>query len=271
MQFSFSDLAEITGRVADLSREVGAYLRQEQGLFTSDDIRTKGLHDYVTYVDKEAERRIVQVLRSLLPGAGFLAEEETREEGTDDLKWIIDPLDGTTNFIHRLPVYAISIALARKEEILSAVVFEVNRQECFSTFQENDTLMNGDPVKVSAIDLLSEALLATGFPYAEFDRLENYLRFLQFGMLKSQGIRRYGSAAVDLAYVACGRFDAFFEYGLKPWDVAAGILLVKNAGGQIQDFAGGRNYLHGKEILATNQLLTPVLSEALKMHFGNMH
>jgi myo-inositol-1(or 4)-monophosphatase len=271
MQFSFSNLSEITARVAELSRVIGAYLRQEQGKLSMEDIQTKGLHDYVSYVDQEAERRIVQELRSILPEAGFLAEEEVREEGKEGLKWIIDPLDGTTNYIHGLPVYAVSIALAKQDEILSAVVFEANRQECFTAFRGNETRMNGETVHVSGKIKLSEALLATGFPYSDFDRLEHYLQFLRFGMKACRGIRRYGSAAVDLAYVSCGRFDAFFEYGLKPWDVAAGALLVANAGGRVQDFNGGNQYLYGQEILAATPALTEVLTEALQTHFASMH
>lgn len=271
MQFSYSDLSEICLGVSGLSKELAAYLRQEQDKLVIEDIRTKGLHDYVTYVDEEAEKRIVQFLRNLLPAAGFLAEESTREEGTAGLRWIIDPLDGTTNYIHQLPVFSISIALARKDEILLATVYEANRQECFTAFSGSETKLNGLPVSVSPVSALSEALLATGFPYAEFDRLDSYLRFLRYGMTESQGIRRFGSAAVDLAYVACGRFDAFFELGLKPWDVAAGSLLVQNAGGRVTDFSDGDSYLHGKEILAANPLLAPVLLEALQLHFGNMH
>lgn len=269
MEFTDVQLEKITAETAHIAAEAGRFLKKEILNLSKKDIETKGKHDYVTYVDRETERFLVGELTKLLPRAGFLAEEEHRVESETGFKWIIDPLDGTTNYIHKLPVYSISIALSQDEEIILGIVLEVNNDECFTTFKGAETYLNGRKVRVSSTSDPGESLLATGFPYADYDRLREYMTFLERMIRLGRGVRRYGSAAVDLAYVACGRFDAFFEYGLKPWDVAAGSLLVKNAGGHILDFSGEGNYIHGKEILATNPgLLAPLLAQ-LRECFGN--
>jgi myo-inositol-1(or 4)-monophosphatase len=169
------------------------------------------------------------------------------------MRWIIDPLDGTTNFIHGIPLYTVSIALEKDNELVVGVVFEVNLGECFYAWKNGGAWMNESRIAVSEASQLRNALCATGFPYKDFPHLTRYFDTLRFLFQNSRGVRRIGSAALDLAYVACGRFDAFYEYNLNPWDVAGGALIVKEAGGTVSDFSGGTNFLHGKEIAATNK------------------
>ncbi len=253
--------------VCEIARSAGRFLREENNHIRNSDIEVKGLHDYVTYVDRQAEDMIVSELRKLLPGAGFLAEESTRETGQADLLWVIDPLDGTTNYIHHIPVYAVSIALLERGRAVLGIVYEVNRDECFSTCLDGPALLNGMEIKVSETTDLRESLIATGFPYTDHSRLKGYTGILSVLMEEARGIRRLGSAAVDLAYVACGRFDGFFEYGLHPWDVAAGAMLVQNAGGRVGNFTGESSYLYGREIVAANPHMYPRLQELTMQHF----
>lgn len=245
-------LAALETEVCQLAREVAAFQRQELAVFDRGNIEHKGVHDLVSYVDRQSEERLVARLQQLLPEAGFITEEGTVAQEDKALRWIIDPLDGTTNFTHGLPFFSISIALAAGEELLLGVVYESNREECFSAYRDGGARLNGQPIRVSEVPVLDQALLATGFPYYAFDRIENYLDVLRYFMQHTQGMRRLGSAALDLAYVACGRFEGYFEYNLNSYDVAAGALLVSEAGGQVTDFHGGKSYLFGREILAAN-------------------
>lgn len=245
------DLEKLTFSVCRLCEETGNFLRQEAGRFTQADIREKSHANFVTYVDEQAERQLVEGLSKLLPGSGFIAEESP-ELLRGELTWIIDPLDGTTNYIHGIPVYSISIALRHQEKFILGVIYEAGQHELFYTWEGAPAFRNGEIVTVSGTTSLDDSLFATGFPYYDYSRLDEYLGFFRFLMQHTRGVRRLGSAAADLAYVACGRLDGFYEYGLRPWDVAAGALLVKNAGGTICDFIGGDNFLFGKEIIATN-------------------
>ncbi len=258
----------ITSQISNLSRGVGMFLREEVQKLKGDQVEFKGRHNLVTYVDKEAERRIMEELHKILPEAGFIAEESPGLKPSGEFNWIIDPLDGTTNFIHGLPVFSISIALAYKQEIISGVIYEVNQDECFYAWKDGGAFLNGEKIRVSQTDKLDNALLATGFPYYDYSLLDQYLALFKFFMQNSRGVRRLGSAAVDLAYVACGRFDAFYEYGLNPWDVAAGIILVKEAGGICFDFNGGDDYLYGREIITSNQNIHQELFKSIKKHFA---
>ena len=230
-------------------------------------VTVKGLNNFVTNVDTTAEGRLVNGLKQILPGAGFLTEENTLNISDKPLRWVIDPLDGTTNFIHGVPVFSISVALMEGEDTIIGVVYEINRDECFYAWKEAGAYLNSHQIRTSATKILPDALIATGFPYDDFTRINQYLSLFKQLMQHTRGIRRLGSAAVDLAYVACGRFDAFFEYALNPWDVAAGALIVRQAGGQVSDFSGEGNYVFGSEIVAGN---TPVFRELLnhvKVHF----
>jgi myo-inositol-1(or 4)-monophosphatase len=215
------------------------------------------LHDFVSYVDKGAEQILVEKLGLLLPEAGFYAEEGTSEKKGDRYNWIIDPLDGTTNFLHNLHPHSISIGLKDYEEIIAGVVYEVNGEETFVAWKNGGAWLNNVRINVSKSYNLANCLIATGFPYNDFSRLEDYIKCFRYIIRNSSGVRRMGCASIDLAYIACGRFDAFFEYGLKPWDVTAGILLVREAGGRVSDFSGTEADVSGVEIVAANSNLFP--------------
>lgn len=242
----------ITKEVTLLTQQVAQYIAEQALTFSSEKIEHKGLNDLVSYVDKTAEMQLVKGLQAILPEAAFITEENTIAKQDKDLKWIVDPLDGTTNFMHGLPCYSISIALMHKNEIVVGVVHEVNRNECFYAWKGGGAFLNGNSISVSAKLNLQDSLIATGFPYTVFEEIDDYLTLLKELMKCTHGLRRLGSAAVDLAYVAAGRFDAYFEYNLNAWDVAAGALIVKEAGGSISDFSLSSNWLFGKEIIATN-------------------
>lgn len=263
-----TDLLQMEKDVIELSTEVASFISQEVANFDKSKIEHKDTaNNLVSYVDKEAEKKIVKALKKILPGSGFLAEEGTSSEGSNEYRWIIDPLDGTTNFTHGLPPYAISIGLAKNDKMVLGVVYEVSRSECFNAIEDGDAYCNGKRIQVASTSSLNESLLATGFPYYHFDKREEYLSIIKTYLEITHGVRRMGSAATDLAYVACGRMDGFFEYNLNPWDVAAGSLIVQRAGGMVSDFKGGSNYLYGGEICAAGAI-HPEMVEIIKRHWG---
>ena len=245
-------LEDICMQVVEMSQQVGEYLMEEKDKLSSGDVESKGRHNYVTYVDKTAEKYIVEGLSKIFPPAGFITEEGTESRLGDTYNWIVDPLDGTTNFIHGLAPFCISIALKKDDAIVLGVIYDPNAEEVFYAWEESPAFLNYQPISVSTTPDLDNALLATGFPYTDYDHLDEYMEVFKWCMQNTRGVRRLGSAAMDLAYVACGRMDGFFEYGLSPWDVAAGSFIVKQAGGTISDFNGGDNYIFGKQILAFN-------------------
>ncbi len=249
------NLEIITKQVVVLSKEVGHFIKQEVSKLINSDIEEKGIHNLVTYVDKQSEKIIVKELHKLLPEAGFIAEEDDSLQKASRFNWVIDPLDGTTNFIHGLPPFSVSIGLMDYDEVIIGVIYEINLNECFYAWKNGPALMNGNVIQVSKTKDLNSSLIATGFPYYDYSKLPQYMELLSDLMQSSRGIRRLGSAAVDLAYVACGRFDLFYEYGLQTWDVAAGVLIVKQAGGLVTDFSGNSNFIFGKEIIASNKLV----------------
>ncbi|MBW3467662.1 inositol monophosphatase family protein [Arthrospiribacter ruber] len=246
------DFSEILTKTISTAKSAGSFIRQESKTFDRNKVEAKGLNDLVSYVDKEAEKIIVEKLKNILPEADFIAEEGTEGQSGKDFTWIIDPLDGTTNFIHGIPVFAVSIGLKYKEDIVLGVVYEINLDECFYASKGNGAFLNGQPIVVSKSETLSESLIVTGFPYSAFGKIDDYLAVLRSLMETCHGLRRMGSAATDLCYVACGRSEGFFEYDLKPYDVAAGVIILAEAGGKVSDFSGGDNYIFGKEILASN-------------------
>jgi myo-inositol-1(or 4)-monophosphatase len=260
-------LRALCAEVGLIARDTGDFIRKEVDRLHHTQIETKSIHNFVTYVDKTAEEQLVEKLQKLIPEAGFIVEENTIEKQGHEYQWVVDPLDGTTNFIHGVPVFSISIALMHFDKVLFGVVYEINHDECFWAIKGGGAFMNGEPIKVSEAATVHESLLATGFPYYDYSRLQQYMELFTWCLRNSHGVRRLGSAAVDLAYVACGRFDGFFEYSLSPWDVAAGSLLVREAGGRVTDFSGESNYIFGREIIATNKLIEDELLGKVKEAF----
>lgn len=261
------NLEEITQQVAHLARSAGAFIREEGKNFSLEKVEQKGFNDLVSYVDKGAEEIIVKGLSDILPQAGFITEEGTKSDTSQEMTWIVDPLDGTTNFVHGIPMFAVSIALAKGTEILSGVVYEINLDECFAAYKGAPATCNGVPIRVSKADQLANSLIATGFPYNDGGKTSRYLDLLSYFLTNTHGLRRLGSAAVDLCYVACGRVEGYLEYNLQSYDIAAGTLIVKQAGGEISDFSGGDSYLFGGQILASNAKIHKDLLVAIESHF----
>lgn len=257
----------LCNKVIAIVKLTGNFIRKEALQFDASKIEYKGLNDMVSYVDKTAEQKLVRNLEKLIPDAGFITEEKTISREGKTYTWIIDPLDGTTNFIHGIPAYGISVALYEDGLPVVGVVYELNRGEMFYSYKGGDAFMNKKQIKVSSNPDLPSSLLATGFPYYQFEKQAQYLKLLEEMMQKSHGVRRIGAAAVDLVYTACGRFDAFFEYNLQQWDFAAGCFIVQQAGGEVFDFSGGNDYFEKREILATNGKLTAEMLEAIKRYF----
>lgn len=243
-----------------IANEVGDFILEERKSFSTSDVKYKGKNDLVSYVDTEAEKMIVSKLSEVFPEAGFITEEKTINKVGEEYNWIIDPLDGTTNFIHGLPLYSTCIGLMKGNEVLLGVVYEINKDECFYATKGNGAFCNGKQISVTAANSIDESLFATGFPIHNFEKLDQYLTILNELMKNAHGLRRMGSAAVDLAYVACGRCEGFFEYNLNPWDVAAGTLIVEEAGGFVTDFKGGSDHIFGREIIAAGPVHQELLS-----------
>ena len=231
------------------------YIMGERGRIMAEQVETKGLNDFVARVDKNSEKMLIDGLEKLVPDAGFIAEENTKSNKGNVHNWIIDPLDGTTNFIHGLPCFCISIALMQNDEVVIGVVYELNQKECFYAWKNGGAFLNDKPIQVSTATRLKDSLLATGFPYYDYKWLDEYMNLFKYFMKNTHGVRRLGSAAADLAYVAAGRLEGFYEYSLKAWDVAAGVLIVTEAGGKVSDFEGGNNYIFGQELVCSNALI----------------
>jgi myo-inositol-1(or 4)-monophosphatase len=260
-------LEQVTQKVIEIAKEAGEFIRQQRKTFTPDKIEMKGLNDLVSYVDKTAEQIIVAALEKIIPGAGFLTEEKTINKVGEQYNWIIDPLDGTTNFIHNLPVYSVSIALQEYDELVLGVVYEINQDECFYAWKGAPAYLNGNEIKVSKCPTLDKSLLATGFPYYDFKKQPAYIELFTELMRSCHGLRRLGSAAVDLAYTACGRFEGYYEYNLNAWDIAAGIVIVRQAGGEVVNFTGGDECLNSRELVATNGKIGKELLGTIQKYF----
>lgn len=260
-------LDHVAKAVIDIAKTAGEFIRQQRKTFSADKIEIKGLNDMVSYVDKTAEQMIVAALEKVIPNAGFITEEQTINRTGERYNWIIDPLDGTTNFIHGLPVYSVSIALQEYGELVLGVVYEINQDECFYAWKDAPAYLDGSEIRVSNCKTVSESLLATGFPYYDFKKQPEYIALFTELMKGCHGLRRLGSAAVDLAYTACGRFDGYYEYNLNAWDAAGGIVIVKQAGGQVLNFKGGPEVLNTRELLATNGKITDELLGVIGKHF----
>jgi myo-inositol-1(or 4)-monophosphatase len=243
------------------TRRAGEVLRA--GFGTEHTITYKGEVDLLTEIDEEAERVIREELLGTLPSYGMLAEEGGELAGEDDVRWIVDPLDGTTNYAHRLPIFCVSIALERSGEVVLGVVHDPMGEETFVAEQDRGATLNGEPIIVSDTDELIRALIATGFPYDRAEMPEALELFGRFAAA-TQGMRRLGSAALDLCYVASGRIDGYYERGIWPWDLAAGSLILEEAGGKLTDYRGGVLDLDGREIVASNGRLHPSIMRLME-------
>ena len=242
----------------DLAREAGVLL---MSFFGKVSIEYKGEVDLVTKADRASEKMIVERIRKQWPDHDLIGEEGSRRETGSDFRWYVDPLDGTTNFAHGYPVFCVSMALEYKGERIAGVIFDPSRNEMFAAEKGSGAQLNGQPAHVSSTPRLKESLVATGFPSHKRHKNPN-INFYHQITLRSHGVRRAGSAALDLCYTACGRFDAYWEFNLNPWDTAAGVLLVEEAGGKVTNFSGGPFEIASREVLASNTLLHPeVLKE----------
>ena len=249
------------------ARNAGKVIVKGYENLESVEVEEKSLNDYVSSVDKEAEVAIIGTLRKSYPDHSFVAEESGIDNGSDtDHQWIIDPLDGTTNFIHGIPHFAVSIALKVKGRTEVGVVFDPIRNELFSAVRGQSAQINGYRTRTSSVPTIGGTLLATGFPFKQKHNLEAYLNIFQDLFADVADMRRSGSAALDLAYVATGRMDGFWEFGLKPWDIAAGELLLKESGAIMTDFAGGNDYFKSGNVVAANPKLLKEMLTVIRKH-----
>ncbi len=267
-----SSLAQLTQAVADLAsaaRSTVILPKVEAQDWKRHDKDGEG-RNYVTDIDLTTEAYLIKGLRRLLPGAGVIAEESKDEAQPDSFEWVVDPIDGTTNLMHGLPPYCISIALLEHRKPVIGVILEIHANEAFTAWRGGGAYLNGKAIRVSSAAKISESLLCTGFPYDQSDEayFEQWIQLYSTLARNSHGVRRLGAAAVDLAYVAAGRLDGFYEYNLEPWDVAAGMLMVEEAGGSISNFEGGDEVLFRKEMIATNGALHPALLERIRSYMG---
>jgi myo-inositol-1(or 4)-monophosphatase len=234
------------------ARLAGDIILKNLGQLSKEDVQTKQAFDFVTKVDRWSEAVIMQTIREKFPSHRFLTEETLKQEDTGGYRWIIDPLDGTTNYIHGYPMFSVSIALEYGGEIIIGVVFDPSRDELFHAAKGEGAFLNNRQINVSETELPERSLIATGFPFRAKEMIDLYLRAFKEVFQRVSDIRRAGSAAIDLAYVAAGRFEGFFELKLSPWDIAAGSLLIREAGGIVTDFGGGSDYLSTGNVVTGN-------------------
>lgn len=256
------NLKELTADVCRIAKQVGVFLKEERKVFSLDRVEQKNSHDYVSYVDKTAEKMLVKELAGLLPDAGFITEEDTVAQSTKELNWIIDPLDGTTNYIQDCAPYCISLALRDGEELLVGVVYEVCRDECYSAWKGGGAYLNDKQIRVTDKPI-GEAFIGLDVPYNAEAYKSIVLRLMDELYGKVSSIRVNGSAAMGLCYVAAGRYDGWMEAFIKSWDYSAGVVLVREAGGKITDYYGYENILNTHHIIASNKIIHNDLLKAL--------
>lgn len=249
-----------------LVEKTGAFIREEFLRFSFSEVSYKAENDPFSFVDVSAEKMLQEGCHDLIPGSGFINEEGPDIIGENAYRWIIDPLDGTVNFMHGIPHFCISLALQYEEITVAGYVYGVMEKEMYVAKEGQGAFLNGHPIHVSDRKGLRQSVIVTGFPYAYADWVEDYLKVVSDLIRQCHGIRRLGSAALDMAYVAAGRVEGFFEFGLKPWDVAAGALLIKEAGGRVSDFDRGENYLFGRQVLGTNAAVHEPMIEVLQQY-----
>ncbi|AEG31005.1 inositol monophosphatase [Thiomicrospira cyclica ALM1] len=248
------------------AREAGEVIMKYAQDIDRLEITEKDRNNYVSQVDQLAELTIIKTIKKYYPDHAILGEETGHNQVDSPIQWVIDPLDGTTNYLHQFPQFSVSIAVLEKGKLQHGVVFDPARDEMFSASKGQGAKLNNRRIRVTDQKSLKDALLATGFPYYQFDYIDDYLATLKYFMTETAGVRRAGSAALDLAYVACGRVDGYWEFNLKSWDIAAGILLVQEAGGRSSDFAGGDNQLTSGNVLAANPKLFKHLVQGVSKH-----
>jgi myo-inositol-1(or 4)-monophosphatase len=247
---------KIAPSILKLIEETAVFARKERTEFQHGDFDSKPDQSLVTHIDKETEERLISGLSKILPDSTFLAEEGYSQSKEGELTWIIDPIDGTTNMVHNVPAFCISVALRHQKKTILGIVYEISRNECFYAYDGLEgAFLNGKPIQVTKTATVKDSLIGTGFPMTAFEKIDEYLDHFRYFMVNTHGVRRVGSAALDLAYVSCGRYDGFFEYNLSPWDVAGGAYILQKAGGRVTDFTGGDDYIFGKRILASNGLI----------------
>jgi myo-inositol-1(or 4)-monophosphatase len=269
MNLSSKELNELCVEVRKIAALGANFISQELEHFNSDKIEYKGSdNDLVSYVDKETEKILVEELQKLLPQAGFVTEEQTVAQSTAGLVWVIDPLDGTTNFMHQLAPYSVSIALMLNKEVLLGVVHEVAHNQSFYAWKNGGAWCNEKKIHVSTKEKLAQSLVVVGFPYKMGTYKEAYFQIINKVVENSLGLRRLGSAAADLAYVACGKLDAYIEFNINIWDMAAGLIILEEAGGCLSDFNNQHNQRMGQRILATNQKIHAELLEIVAQYWN---
>ena len=253
---------------ATAARLAGDIIIKNLGRLSHSDIQTKQAFDFVTNVDRWSEAVIITTIREKFPSHYFLTEETLQQEGTESsYRWIIDPLDGTTNFIHGFPIFSVSIGLEHNREIILGVVFDPLRDELFHAVKGQGAFLNNAGIRVSETDMLEKSLISTGFPFRKKELIDYYLAAFKKIFADVSDIRRAGSAALDLAYIAAGRTEGFFELNLSPWDIAAGSLLIREAGGRITDFGGGDQYLLTGNVIAGNRKVHAELFSVIQQVF----
>lgn len=262
-------LQDILERSMPVIRSTSAFILSQVDKVSAADIEIKELNSLVSYVDKEAEKMLVAGLVAIVPNAGFITEENTVAQKTAEYTWVIDPLDGTTNFLNRIPHYCVSVALKHGNDIIVGIVKEVTSGEEWTATLGNGAHLDGSPIRVNSKPF-STVTIATGFPYDNDGDYASKFAVIKHWLTHTNGMRRMGSAALDLCYTACGRFGAYYEGSLNPWDVAAGILIVQEAGGIVTDFSGGQDYQSGVEIVAAAPHLHPEVLAPIRMHLKKL-
>lgn len=249
--------------VKKLVYAVGEYIRSERITFQTSSVEHKDIYDMVSYVDKNSKQKLIQGLSAIFPGSSFRGEESGVQQNNSAYNWIIDPLDGTTNFIHNIPHYCISIGLQYEGNLRAGWVYEICNNELYTAIKGEGAFLNNQKIMVTKTNELHQCLIGTGFPVRQYPQLGGYMQLLKWVIENTRGVRRLGTAAYDLCLVASGKYDAFYEPGLNAWDVAAGALIVEEAGGKVSDFKNGHEFLNGGEILASNGQIHDTMLNAI--------
>ena len=261
------DYKKIAHECFPIIESTAVFIREQLKEVKSGDVEIKEKNSLVSFVDKKAEEMLVSGLGTILPEAGFITEEDTVTQSEKDWTWIIDPLDGTTNYLQQIPHFAISVALVEDNEIVVGIIYSIQNEECFYAWKDGGAYLNGEAINVSTTADLDNAIIATGFPYS----IKNFPPIIEavgFFIQNARGLRRLGAAALDLAFVACGRVDAYYEGWINSWDVAAGILIVREAGGLVNDFEGSDNCMNSGSIIAANPKIHSAVDDVVQQIFS---